>query len=247
MINAKNMNKEMENKVKETIIKAFEQTKKRKPIYISDKLKQLYPKDDWTVICIKQKITNSYTMNTFGILFFCRYKNYRIVIYPSKLMPQETGNSRGEDDDSEKSDEEIISLNKEISDIKDKLKEAEKTIKKYELALKGKDTEIENLKKELDKNKQLDPFHQTFYTRDQMFALNFISSDSRLHFAYSCLKKDLFVDIEKKLYEEFPEYKETNNSFVVDGKAILRFKSIEENNLKSGTPILLIQNKNNLK
>ena len=80
-----------------------------------------------------------------------------------------------------------------------------------------------------------------------MFAVNFISSDSRLHFAYSCLKKDLFVDIEKKLYEEFPEYKETNNSFVVDGKAILRFKSIEENNLKSGTPILLIQNKNNLK
>ena len=80
-----------------------------------------------------------------------------------------------------------------------------------------------------------------------MCAVNFISSDSRLHFAYSCLKKDLFVDIEKKLYEEFPEFKETNNSFVVDGKAILRFKSIEENNLKSRTPILLIQNKNNLK
>ena len=77
-----------------------------------------------------------------------------------------------------------------------------------------------------------------------MLALNFISSDQKLHFALPCIKKDLFVDIEKKLYDKFPEYKETNNNFLVNARMILRFKTVEENKLDSGIPILIIPNKN---
>ena len=87
--------------------------------------------------------------------------------------------------------------------------------------------------------------NQTFYSRDQILALNFISSDQRLHFALPFIKNDLFVDVKKKLYEQFPEYKETNNNFLVNAKMILRFKTIEENKLESGIPILIIPNKNN--
>jgi len=85
---------------------------------------------------------------------------------------------------------------------------------------------------------------KSYYPRDQILALNFISSDSSLQFAVPCIKKDLFVDVEKKLYKEFPEYKETNNIFLAQGKAILRFKTIEENQLKSGIPIIIAENKN---
>ena len=45
--------------------------------------------------------------------------------------------------------------------------------------------------------------------------------------------------IEEKLYEEYPEYKETENYFIHSGNLIKRFKTIEENNIKSGKPIIL--------
>ena len=102
-----------------------------------------------------------------------------------------------------------------------------------------KEKEIEDLKLEINTIPKT-----TFYGRDQMLALNFISSDQKLHFAIPCVKKDLFVDVEKKLYDQFPEFKETNNNFVVQGKMILRFKSLEDNELESGIPIIIITNKN---
>ena len=72
-----------------------------------------------------------------------------------------------------------------------------------------------------------------------MLALNFISMDQKLHFAVPCTKNDLFVDIEKKLYDKYPEYRETNNNFLVQGKKILKYKTIEENKLESGIPIVM--------
>ena len=40
-------------------------------------------------------------------------------------------------------------------------------------------------------------------------------------------KERFFVDIEKILYEKYPEYKEKNYNFVSQGKIVLRFKTIE--------------------
>ena len=77
--------------------------------------------------------------------------------------------------------------------------------------LKEKEEEIINLKNEIQQKQENNSFNKTFYTREQMIALNFISSDSTLHYAIPCLNKDLFVDVEKKLYDKFPEYKERNN------------------------------------
>ena len=133
--------------------------------------------------------------------------------------------------------------------MQSKLKEAEKMINEYKLKIEELNSKLElskkiNLNIQFQNNKDNDSFNQTFYKRDQMIALNFISSDQKLHFAIPCVTKDLFVDVEKKLYEQFPEYKETNNNFLVDAKMILRFKSIEENKLKSGIPIMIIPIRN---
>ena len=102
-----------------------------------------------------------------------------------------------------------------------------------------KEKEIYNLKKEMQQKKENNAFNKTFYTREQMIALNFESTDSRLRYAIPCLKKDLFVDVEKKLYDKYPQYKEKNNNFLSQGKQILRFKTIEENHLLSGNPIIM--------
>ena len=68
---------------------------------------------------------------------------------------------------------------------------------------------------------------------------NFLSTDQKVRYTFTCVKKDLFVDIEKILYEKYPEYKEKNYNFVSQGKIVLRFKTIEENKLVSGVPIVL--------
>jgi len=73
--------------------------------------------------------------------------------------------------------------------------------------IKEKEDEINNLKNEIQLKKEDNPFNKSFYTRDDMIALNFLSTDSKLHYAIPCLNKDLFVDVEKKLYDKYPEYK----------------------------------------
>ena len=72
-----------------------------------------------------------------------------------------------------------------------------------------------------------------------MRCVNFTSTDQRINHAIPCLKTDIFAEIEEKLYKEYPEYRETNNYFIANGKEILRFKSIADNNIGNGLPVML--------
>ena len=64
-----------------------------------------------------------------------------------------------------------------------------------------------------------------------LYAVNFISTDQMIHFSVPCIGSNTFAEVEEKLYEQFPEYRETNNLFVANGKQILRFKTISENKI----------------
>ena len=75
--------------------------------------------------------------------------------------------------------------------------------------------------------------------RKQMICVNFTSMDQKINLAIPCIKTDIFAEIEEKLYKEYPEYRETNNYFLFNGKQILRFKSIEDNKIGSGFPVIL--------
>ena len=126
--------------------------------------------------------------------------------------------------------------------IKEQKSKLEKKIIEKELlqkTIKEKEEEIINLKNELQQKKENNSFNKTFYTREQMIALNFLSTDSKLHYAIPCLNKDLFVEVEKKLYDIFNEHKEKNNNFLTQGKVVLRFKTVGENKLVSGIPIIM--------
>ena len=71
--------------------------------------------------------------------------------------------------------------------------------------------------------------------------VNFISSDQKITYAIPCSGDDIFAEIEEILYKEYPEYRETNNMFLANGKEILRFKSINDNKIGTGRPIMLIK------
>ena len=69
--------------------------------------------------------------------------------------------------------------------------------------------------------------------------MNFISSDQNVHYAAKCLKANTFAEIEENLYKIYPQYRETNNSFIANGAQVLRFKTIAENKIGNGLPIIL--------
>ena len=73
-----------------------------------------------------------------------------------------------------------------------------------------------------------------------MMCVNFISGDQQIHYAVPCLKSNTFAEVEEKLYQKFPVYRETNNNFIANGNLVLRFKTIGENRIGNGLPVTLI-------
>ena len=52
------------------------------------------------------------------------------------------------------------------------------------------------------------------------------------HYNIICKSTDLFIILEEKLYQEFPQFKEYETFFEVKGRRIKRFKTIAENNIR---------------
>ena len=46
--------------------------------------------------------------------------------------------------------------------------------------------------------------------------------------------------MEEKLYKQYPEYRNINNIFIYNGNQILRNKTIGENNIGNGLPVIII-------
>ena len=204
--------------INKTIKKSFKQTEQRKPLYVKNELEKIYPNEKWSAIYLYQAINLDYSFQVDGSIYCCDYNERRIIVYKNNIIYQKPKN--------------------EANKINENIFETEK-IKSLQNKIEEKEIEIRNLKNKIKEMEDNYGFNKTFYSRDQMLALNFISMDQKLHFAVPCTKKDLFVDVEKKIYDKYPEYRQTNNNFIVQGKKILKFKTIEENGLESGITIIM--------
>ena len=130
---------------------------------------------------------------------------------------------------------------KEINDLKIQLKNKEKTIELLNTQLSNKINELNNMKNRVNNNND-DSLVNYINPGEKSIAALFISSDQKIQYAISCKNTTPFVRIEEKLYEEYPEYKETDNYFLHGGAIIKRFKTVEENHIKSGKAIILNTN-----
>ena len=110
------------------------------------------------------------------------------------------------------------------------------TINNYQNIINQKDIELNNFKAQLNNNNII----KKNVDFDDIMCVNFISSDQNVHYAASCLKTNTFAEIEEKLYKQYPQYRETNNSFIANGTQVLRFKTIAENKIGNGLPVTLI-------
>ena len=71
--------------------------------------------------------------------------------------------------------------------------------------------------------------------------VTFITTDSSLFYGVACNGNSTFAEVEEKLYKEYPEYRETNNTFLANGIEILRFKTVNDNKIGTGKPVILIK------
>jgi len=244
------MPEEMKENIEQIIMDSFKnKNKDKKKKFISQQLGKLYPDRNWSSILINKHLAFSYRAS--GIIFIGLFKERLIIIHGTKRTKKISSDDSSENEEEKDLEKNNEPLKSENNDLKGKLNDVEETIKKYEskieelnLIINKKNNKIESLENEINKLKaeierKNNPFNQTFYTRDQMIALNFISSDDRIKYAIPCLLKDLFVDVEKKIYEKFPQYREENHIFLSDGNIIKKFKTVGENKLQSGIPIIM--------
>ena len=112
-------------------------------------------------------------------------------------------------------------------------------INELNISLNFKNKEIENLINEI-KNLKLNCNQKKEYiSRDELLSIQIKSIDQKVDTSYACKNTDIFVRIEEMLYNEYPEYKDLNTYFTVNGRVLKRFRSLLENDIKNRDKILL--------
>ena len=142
---------------------------------------------------------------------------------------------------------ENTNLRNENNTLKTDLNIKNQNINKYLLELKQlnnlmniKNNEIFNLNNQINNLKINRSTQNIKFGLNEIVTILFKSIDQKVDVAYSSPKSDLFVRLEEKLYDEYPEFRDLDNIyFTVNGKKIRRFRSLQENNLKNNDKILL--------
>ena len=62
------------------------------------------------------------------------------------------------------------------------------------------------------------------------------------HYSLVCKNTDIFIRLEERLYKDFPMLKDYENFFEVKARRIKRFKTLDENNIKSNDLISIFIN-----
>ena len=111
-------------------------------------------------------------------------------------------------------------------------------IQKYEITIKSLKDEINKKNIEIEKynlDKQSEDYITSLKPGEKIMCINFVSMGTNDigHYALACKNTDLFVRLEERLYNDFPQFKNYETYFEVNTRRIKRFKTLEENNIKN--------------
>ena len=131
--------------------------------------------------------------------------------------------------------------NIKLNDIIKKYKEEEKAkinwksqIESLKQKLFEKDNEIDELKTKLSR------FPFELNEREKIICVNFnVNDESIKNYSIICKNTHIFKIIENKFYEDFPEFFNSDNNFLVEGIKIDKNKSLEENNIHHNDVIII--------
>ena len=74
---------------------------------------------------------------------------------------------------------------------------------------------------------------------ETIIAVIFVSLNKNINYPMACRKTDIFKNIEKKLYHEFPALESKKIYFVANGNIVNRSSTFEENKIENGNTILI--------
>ena len=129
----------------------------------------------------------------------------------------------------------INNLQNQLNNLNNNINNNNNNIKSYQNIINQKEQELNKLKLELQNSQ-----NKQYIDNNKIMAINFISMDNKLNVVVPCFDTNTFAEVEEKLYKKFPEYRETNNIFLVNRQQILRFKTIKENNIGDGLPVTMV-------
>ena len=194
--------------------------------------------------CIIQKFGHYSTFKKVNIKENIKNKNVQTV---KKVNNEENKEIKQLKEELTKSKKIINQLNNKIKELENKLQiENNKylnKIKELENNIIQKNNELNQLKANLQNNNSNVNFnnHYNNIIQNKDKSVTFISNDQSICFSIPCSGNSTFAEVEELLYREYPDLRETNNIFLANGKQILRFKTINENNAGTGRPVMLIK------
>jgi len=135
-------------------------------------------------------------------------------------------------------------LNETISELEEQLKSDNNIIKKNNILIQSLQKKINKFQNKLSIERKINfsiyKQNSVILSRSEIKSINFISMNNQINYSIPCLGTDIFAEIEEKLYNQFPEYRETNNCFLANGTQVLRFKTVDENNIGRGFPVTMV-------
>ena len=99
-----------------------------------------------------------------------------------------------------------------------------------------------NLQLERELNKKQKKIEELLNAEGKIIAVNFTSIDQTVNFPMACKTTDIFAELEKRLYIEYPDLKHKNIYFIANGNVINTSVTLEQNKIKNGNTIIINNN-----
>ena len=122
-------------------------------------------------------------------------------------------------------------LLKDKNNLNNQLMNANEKIMELQNIINMKERQINQLN---IRNNSIDNGVNNFMPGDNIISILFESGNQKIkNYCGAYKDTEIFVKIEEKLYDEFPEFKDEETYFLVGGKKIKRFRTLRENGIKN--------------
>jgi hypothetical protein len=133
---------------------------------------------------------------------------------------------------------EIKDLERKLSEEHDKNDQLNKIVQNQNKPSR-KGSNIEELENEI----KLFRAYYKFSPDEKLISIEFMHSPD-IDYTIIAKNTDDFVKIEKELYDKYPDYRNFENDFLLNGIKIKKYKTLKENNIKNKDIITLIKKNN---
>ena len=132
----------------------------------------------------------------------------------------------------------IIEINEQLKKQIKEFSDSQKV--KNEQNNSNNDKEIIQLYKKIDELKEkLSRYPFELSKGEKLISVIFTSFDNKILHSIICKNTEKFIQLEKKLYIDYPEYSKSDNYFLVNGYKVDKYKTLDENKIKNSDNIIL--------